>query len=129
MASAASTMPGSVATLHSCSSEPSSRIASTSSASAKTRAGTRMSSRADAGTSQVNSSSMRSSDIEDHRRPPSALARLEREAVVGHRLDQMRRPPPPRDEPATQPRVLEPHVAPVLGDEPVLLGQENHLLE
>src|SRR5206468_12354833 len=92
MARAASTTPGSVATFWSCSSERSVAIASSSSASANTRAGTRMSARAEAGISQRVSSIRRGSDIEDHGRgPAAAVGGLERQAVVGHGLDQVRR--------------------------------------
>src|SRR4051794_7652376 len=129
MASAASTMPGSVATLHSCSSEPSSRIASTSSASANTRAGTRMSSRAVGGTSQVTSSSMRSSDIEHHRRAPAAVRGLEGQAVVGDRLDEVGRAPLPGDELAAQRAVADVDRLRAGGDEPVVLGEEDELLQ
>src|SRR5439155_7442343 len=129
MARAASTIPGSVATLHSCSSQPSSPIASTSSASAKTRAGTRMSARASAGTSQVTSSTRRSSDIEDHRRAPAGLASLERQPVVGHRLDQVRRPPAPRHELPAHHAFPDAHAARLLRDKEVLLSQEDQLLK
>ena len=52
IASAASTIPGSMATFCSCSSDRSPRIASSSTSSANTRAGTRMPGHADAGISQ-----------------------------------------------------------------------------
>jgi len=52
IASAASTIPGSVATFSSCSSERSRSIAASSSRSANTLAGTRMSARAVTGISQ-----------------------------------------------------------------------------
>src|SRR5437763_4446888 len=130
MASAASTIPGSVATLHSCSSELSPRIASTSSASAKTRAGRRMSERALAGTAQLKSSTRCRSDIEHHRGPPlPSLARFEREAVEGHGLDEVRRAATARDQPAAQARLAELEVARRRRDELVLLGQEDELLE
>src|SRR3954468_20224169 len=129
MASAASTMPGSVATLHSCSSEPSSRIASTSSASANTRAGTRMSSRAVGGTSHVTSSSMRSSDTDHHRGAPAAVGAVEGQAVVGDRLDEVRRAPGAGDELAAQGGVAEVDRVRARGDQPVLLGEEDELLE
>src|SRR3954452_25055888 len=129
MASAASTMPGSVATLHSCSSEPSSRMASTSSASANTRAGTRMSSRAVGGTSQVTSSSMRSSDIEHHRRAPAVAGGFEAQAVVGDRLDEVGGPAAPREDLAAQRAVAEVDRLGAGGDQLVVLGQEDELLQ
>src|SRR4051812_40957209 len=125
MARAASTIPGSVATLHSCSSEPSPRMASTSSASANTRAGTRMSSRVVGGTSHVTSSIRRSSDIEHRRRAPA----LEAQPVVGDRLDHERRPPAPPDDLAPQAPAAEHDVARALRDEALLLGQEHKLLQ
>src|ERR671939_184203 len=77
IAIAASTMPGSVATFWSCSSDLSVRIAASSSASANTRAGTRMSSRAVAGISQRVSSIRTGSDIEhDVPAPAGRLALL-----------------------------------------------------
>src|SRR5437588_7520735 len=91
MAKAASTTPGRVATFWSCSSERSATIASISSASANTRAGTRMSARADAGISQSVSSIRCRSDIEHHRRPPAAVRRLHAEPVVGNGLHEVRR--------------------------------------
>src|SRR6266480_90502 len=92
IASAASAMPGSVATFTSCSSDRSSRIAPSSSASARMRAGTRMSLRAEAGISQVTSSTWRGSklDIEHDPGAISVLRRLELQPVVGHRLDEVR---------------------------------------
>src|SRR3954469_25148459 len=91
IASAASTIPGSVATFCSCSSERSLAIASSSSASAKTRAGTRMSPRAAAGISQSVSSIRVTSDIEYRPGPIPVLVRRDLEPVVGHRLDEVRR--------------------------------------
>src|SRR5947209_384713 len=93
MASAASTTPGSVATFASCSSEWSRSMASRSSASAKTRAGTRIPGRELAGISNSWSSSRRaaSSDIEHHVGNVPVTAACELELVVGHGLDQGRR--------------------------------------
>src|SRR5919204_6346180 len=88
IASAASTTPGSVATFSSCSSEESPAIASSSSWSAKTRAGTRMSERASAGISQSVSSIRRSSDIEGHASVPDTVALRELEPMVRSRLDE-----------------------------------------
>src|SRR6266576_2970466 len=129
MASAASTMPGSVATLHSCSSEPSSRIASTSSASANTHAGTRMLSRAVGGTSHVTSSSMRSSYIEDNRRTPAVARGLEGQAVVGDRLDEVGGSSSAGDELAAQGGVADVDRFGAGGDELVVLGEEDELLQ
>src|ERR1044072_9458435 len=84
MASAASTIPGSVATLRSCSSDLSAAIAARISSSAKTRAGTRIS--PSAGISQSVSSSRRRSDNEPRLRAPALAGRLELEAMVGDRL-------------------------------------------
>src|ERR671914_470114 len=91
IAIAASTIPGSVATFWSCSSERSVRMASSSSASAKTRAGTRMSARALAGISHSASSTRRGSDIEHERGPPARVAALEAQPVVGDGLDEVAR--------------------------------------
>src|SRR5438477_7748982 len=91
IASAASTMPGSVATFWSCSSDVSRAIASSSSASANTRAGTRMSARRSAGISQTTSSIRRRSDVENDPRSPDTLLLAQLEAMVGDRLHQRRR--------------------------------------
>src|SRR2546423_2227239 len=90
IAMAASTIPGSVATLTSCSRERSCSMAANSSASANTRAGTRMPGRAPTGISH-SSSPMRSgarSDIEDHGRAVPGIAGLEGQPVIGHGLDE-----------------------------------------
>src|ERR671938_416515 len=84
IAKAASTMPGSMATFWSCSSERSASIASSSSLSANTLAGTRI--EPVVGISQSVSSTCRSSDIEHHLRAPAVVCRLELEAMVGDRL-------------------------------------------
>src|SRR5215211_3002372 len=89
IAIAASTMPGSVATFSSCSSERSSRIASSSSWSANSRAGTRMSARAVGGISHIASSIRTGSDIEHQRGAPRSSLLLHREAMVGDGLDQV----------------------------------------
>src|SRR5436190_13686164 len=89
IASAASTIPGRVATFWSCSSERSARMASMSSASANTRAGTRMSVLARAGISQSRGPTGRSSDIEHEVGAPPVGVAVEAQLVVGHRLDQM----------------------------------------
>src|SRR3954453_7198034 len=97
IAIAASTMPGSVATFCSCSSERSVRIAASRSASANTRAGTRMSSRADAGISQRLSSIRTGSDIEHDVPAPAVAVTVQFEVVVGHGLDEVARLAPGPD--------------------------------
>src|SRR6266508_2599604 len=91
IANAASTMPGRVATFWSCSRERSVRIASRSSSSANTRAGTRMSARAPAGISQSASSIRRRlpSDVKDDPRAPPIAFLPHVEPMVGHRLDEV----------------------------------------
>src|SRR3954453_15572132 len=91
IAIAASTMPGSVATFCSCSSDLSVRIAASSSASANTRAGTRMSSRAVAGISQRVSSIRTGSDIQHDVPAPAVPIAVKLEVVVGDRLDEVAR--------------------------------------
>src|ERR1700758_5323964 len=91
IASDASTTPGSVATLASCSSERSCSIAASSSASANTRAGTRMPGTVPIGSSHSSSSMRCASYIEDHAGNVPLIARLEQQPVVGNRLDQRRR--------------------------------------
>src|ERR671938_415821 len=108
IAIAASTMPGSVATFCSCPSERSARIASSSSSSANTRAGTRMSSRALAGISHSVSSIRTGSDIEHHVAAPAVAVAVQLEVVVRDRLDE---------------------VAGLVGHEPLGLGQEDELGE
>src|SRR5215204_7768188 len=127
MARAAPTMPGSVATFCSCSSDRSLRIACSRSSSAKTRAGTRMSARASRGISQTASSTRRSSDIEHDPCQPAVCALREREPVVGHGLDQWRR----RSYVAFDDRVLrhEVDVRNALRHETLRVSQENELLE
>src|SRR4051812_21758960 len=135
IASAASTMPGRVATFCSCSSERSVRIASSSSASANTRAGTRMSSRALAGISH-RVSSMRSgagagrrSDIEHDVPAPAVAVTPKLEVVVGHGLDEMARLVDPADDHPGDCVLADDEVADVVGHEPVGLGEEHELGE
>src|SRR5919197_2161251 len=87
----ASTMPGSVATFCSCSSDRSVRIAASSSADAKIRAGTRMSSRVPAGISQRVSSILTGSDIEHDVPAPAVAVTVQLEVVIGHSLDEVAR--------------------------------------
>src|SRR5215211_3383508 len=92
IASAAPTTPGKVATFWSCSSERSPWIASSSSGSANTRAGTSMSPRSLAGISQSVSSILRRrpSDVEDDPRAPAITVLPHLKPMVGHRLDEVR---------------------------------------
>src|SRR3954464_6221748 len=91
MAIAASTIPGSVATFWSCSSEWSVRIAGGRSSAAKPRGGTRMSARAPAGISQRVSSIRTGSDIEHDVPAPAVAVTVQLEVVVGHGLDEVAR--------------------------------------
>src|ERR671937_38678 len=117
IASAAPTMPGSVATFCSCSSELSREIASSSSASAKTRAGTRMSARADAGISHSVSSTRRSSDIENDACSEATALLLELEPMVGDGLHERRRLAPDAVDGRGQARLLHGQPANPLRDE------------
>src|SRR5919202_2267768 len=128
IASAAPTIPGSVATFWSCSSERSSTIASSSSGSANTLAGTRMSGRASAGISQVVSSTRRRSDIQHDACPPGSLFMREREPVVGDRLHERPRLAGPPAHGRPKACVAEDDVR-LLRHEPLRLGQEDELLE
>src|SRR5919199_1178601 len=124
IAYAASTIPGSVATFWSCSSEWSVRIAASSSSSANTRAGTRMSGRASAGISNSVSSILRGSDIEHHGCTPPSRALLERQAVPRRGLDdrlQLGPSPAQHDALAVDVRLV--------GDEADGVGEVDQLLE
>src|SRR5919199_3152207 len=124
MAYAAPTTPGSVATFCSCSSELSWRIAPSSSSSANTRAGTRMSGRASAGISYVVVSIQRPSNIEHNRCKPTAAALLERQPVVRRRLrDRVERRAPSLDDDAAAGDLG------AVGDEALRVGQVDQLLE
>src|SRR5215212_3786443 len=129
IASDASTIPGSVATFASCSSERSLAIASSSSRSAKTRAGTRMSGRESAGISQSVSSTRRMSDIEHRRSAIPAAGRLEREPVVGHGLDEVRRVAALELDLRAQARLAQVDRAHAGGHERLRLGEEDELLD
>src|SRR5919197_3499059 len=128
IASAASTIPGSVATFCSCSSERSRTIAARISSSAKTRAGTRMSGRASAGISYSVSSIRRGSDVEDHPRFPLLADLAEVEIVVGRRLDDRLhlRPPPGELHMHIVPRELDDRI---VRNESVGVCQIDQLLE
>src|SRR5579885_3329824 len=129
MASAAPTTPGRVATFSSWASEPSRSIASNSTSSAKTRAGTRMSSRAEAGTSQTTSPIRSALDIEDHPCPPAAGRRLEGEPMPGHGLDEAARRAAVAAHHGAQPAVLEAKLDQPLRDEPLGVGEVDELVE
>src|ERR687886_408386 len=129
IASDAPTMPGNVATFCSCSSERSVRIASSSSASANTRAGTRMSGRESAGISQSVSSTRRGSDIEHRRGPVAIPVALEREAVVGHGLHEVRRLAAGELDLGARPPGPELDVADAVRHERLGLGEEDELLD
>src|SRR3954470_4596065 len=118
IAIAASTMPGSVATFCSCSSDLSVRIAASSSASAKTRAGTRMSSRAEAGISHSVSSMRTGSDIEHDVPAPPVAVTVQLEVVVGDRLDEMPRLARAADDDRGHGVLADDEVARLVGHEP-----------
>src|SRR5919198_920435 len=128
IAIAASTMPGSVATLWSCSSERSVRIAWSSSSSANTRAGTRMSSRALAGIShRVSSIRTGRSDIEHHVPAPAVGITVQLEIVVGDRLDEVARLGRAPDDDGGHRFLADDQVARLVGDEALGLGGEHGL--
>src|SRR3954447_13094614 len=127
IAIAASTIPGSVATFCSCSSEWSVRIAASRSASAKTRAGTRMSSRASAGISHSVSSIRTGSDIEHDVRAPAVAVAVQLEVVVGHGLDEVARLARAPDDHGGDRVLAHDEVARLVGDHP-LVPREKHEL-
>src|SRR5919202_165257 len=129
IAIAASTIPGSVATFCSCSSDLSVRIAASRSSSANTRAGTRMSSRASAGISQRVSSIRTGSDIEHDVPAPAVAVTVELEVVVGDRLDEVARLARAADDDGGHRVLADDEVARLVGDEPLGLGQEHELGE
>src|SRR5919204_3547312 len=129
IASAASTIPGSVATFWSCSSERSRTIAESSSSSANTRAGTRMSGRASAGISYSVSSMRRGSDIEHDPSVPHAVLACEVEAVIRRRLDERLDTTTPPDERRCERRSAEPQPLCALRHEALRVGEEDQLLE
>src|SRR4051812_43653364 len=129
IAIAASTMPGSVATFCSCSSDLSLRIAASSSASANTRAGTRMSSRASAGISQRVSSMRTGSDIEHDVPAPAVVTTVKLEVVIGDRLDEVARLAGAPDDDGGHRVLADDEVARLVGDEPLGLGEEDELGE
>src|SRR3954447_835946 len=127
IASAAETMPGSVATLQSCSRLSSPLTASSSSSSANSRAGTRMFARA--GISHATSPIRRRSDIEQHVRAPAVRRGLELEPVMGDGLDQVRgRAAAARDARSQRPAV-ELERRELAGHEALGLGEEDQLLQ
>src|SRR5919106_2010250 len=129
IASAASTIPGSVATFWSCSSERSCAIAASSSSSAKTRAGTRMSPRASGGIPQSVSSMRVMSDIEHDLRPPDTAVAGKFEAMVRHCFHEVRRTATVAggDCPKTRAVKLQPFQP--LRDEILALREEDELIE
>src|SRR5919204_796776 len=129
IASAASTIPGSVATFCSCSSERSRTIAARSSSSANTRAGTRMSGRASAGISYSVSSMRRGSDIEHDPSVPHAVLACELQAVIRRRLDERVDTTTPPDERRCERRSAEPQPLCALRHEALRVGEEDQLLE
>src|SRR5437588_12135312 len=110
-------MPGSVATFCSCSSERSARTAARISSSANTRAGTRMSDRAEAGISYSVSSMRCRSDIQDDSSVPDAVLACEAKIVVGRRLDEWLELRAPADQRRVHGVRGEPYVDFPLGDE------------
>src|SRR3990170_8373713 len=123
--------PGSVARLRSCSSERSSAISSRISSSAKIRAGTRMSARADIGISQVVSSIRTSedfSDIEHHPAAPGSVPPPEAEPVQRHRLYERTRLATTAVHDAGGTRSGDGDVR-ALGDEPFRLREEDELVQ
>src|SRR3712207_817880 len=127
IASAAPTIPGSVATFRSCSSDLSASIARRISRSAKTRAGTRIA--PDAGISHVASSTDRRSDIEHHPRAKAAVRAFEGEPVERHRFDEEARRRAPALDGRTHARAVELELACALGQEAVRLREEDELGE
>src|SRR3970040_729449 len=127
----APTTPGSVATCRSCSSERSSAISSRISSSAKIRAGTRISARAEAGISQVVSSIRTSkdfSDIEHHPAAPGSVLPPEAEPVQRHRLHERARLAAAAVYEALDTRSGDGNVR-ALGDEAFRLGEEDELVQ
>src|SRR4051812_47537072 len=127
IAIAASTMPGSVATFCSCSSDRSVRIAASSSASAKTRAGTRMSARAAAGISHNVSSIRTGSDIEHDVAAPAVAVTVQLEIVVRHGLDEVPRLACAADDHRGDRVLADDEVTRLVRDEALGLGQEDQL--
>src|SRR4051794_24282065 len=129
IAIAASTIPGSVATFCSCSSDRSVRIAASRSSSANTRAGTRMSSRALAGISHSVSSIRTGSDIEHDVPAPAVAVTVQLEVVVRHRLDEVAGLARAPDDDGADRVLADDEVARLVGHEPLGLGEEDKLRE
>src|SRR5919199_2979607 len=130
IAIAAPTIPGSVATFCSCSSDESRSIACSSSSSANSRAGTRISGRASRGISHVTSSMRckRGLDIENDASVPRLAASRELESVIGRGLDQrldLRSATPQANASVV---AVELHLG-VVGDEALGVGEVDQLLE
>src|ERR1700757_576698 len=137
MARAAPVMPGSVATLRSCSSERSAATSPISSRSANTRAGTRISGWASGAISQVTSSTWTKpatwwdapSDIEDHRGLITVGAALKRKPVIRHPLDDATRTSAVEADGRPQPRPSELEPLDAVRHQILGLGQELELVE
>src|ERR671932_2067049 len=129
MASDAPTIPGSVATFWSWSSDLSVRIAASRSSSANTRAGTRMSSRLSAGISQRVSSIRTGSDIEHDVPAPAVAVTVKLEVVVGDRLDEVARLARAADDDGGHGVLADDEVARLVGHDPFGLGEEHELGE
>src|SRR5581483_10417011 len=129
IASAASTIPGSVATFSSCSSEPSSASLATSSGSAKTRAGTRMSGLVAAGISHSVSSRRTSSDVEDDAPMPDPSFVPEFEVTESDRLHELTRPTATADDRRAQAAALKLERREPPRHEPLHLGEEDELVQ
>src|SRR5688572_24344913 len=129
IASAASTIPGSVATFWSCSSERSCSIAASSSSSAKTRAGTRMSPRDSAGISQSVSSIRLRSDIEHHLRPPDTAVAGKFKAMVRHCFHEVGGTTAVAGDDCPKTRAVEVEPFQALRDEVFGLREEDELIE
>src|SRR5437764_2263577 len=130
IASDASTTPGSVATLASCSSERSRSIAASNSSSANNLAGTRIPATAPTGISHSSSSTRitRNSDIEHHACQVPARRPLEDQAVVGDGLDDRRRLPEPAGDGCLHRVCRELQTLELRAYEPFRLGKEHELL-
>src|SRR5215218_8106749 len=129
IAYAASTIPGSVATFWSCSSERSATIASSSGPLANTRAGTRMSGLASAGISNSVSSTRRSSNVQDDMRSGPASLSDELQAMVRDRLDDRTRGSAPAAHDRSELAGLEAQLLRRVRNELFGIREEHELLE
>src|SRR5215217_8157952 len=101
------------------------------SSSAKTRAGTRMSARAEAGISHVAASTLVSSmsDVEDDACPPAALVMHEPEGVVRGRLHERVEVGPATVESGTKPVLAQLEIGGLVRDERRRVGEVDELLQ